>query len=143
MVPGTRESNYQSLQGVAMETSATFNAVFTELILESFMIIPQVERGVWNRIDQERDGMVLQMTEESRIENPREYSADAVEDLRQLLAAGSNVQKDPRRENFYLLDDNNGTYYIHVSPITGNVMLLAKWSRLPQVCYAGADSLVA
>ena len=82
--------------------------------------------------------MLLQMRKGSRIENPREYSPLAVEELRQLLTEGGQAQQDPRRENFYQLEDHNGTYYIHISPITGNVMLLAKWSRQPQDCYADA-----
>ena len=64
-------------------------------------------------------------------------------DLRDLLAAGAEAECDPNRANFYTLEDNRNFYYIHVSPITGNIMLLAKWSRQPQACYAGAGSLVA
>lgn len=87
--------------------------------------------------------MLLQMTEGSRIENPRDYPVHAVEDLRDLLAMGSQAQRDPRRENFYQLENNKSAYYIHISPITGNVILLAKWSRQPQDCYANEGSLVA
>lgn len=86
---------------------------------------------------------MLQMGEGLRIENPREYAARTVEDLRDLLAAGSHAQLDPRRENFYQLEDSKSTYYIHISPITGNVTLLAKWSRQPQECYADAGSMFA
>ena len=45
--------------------------------------------------------MLLKMREGSRIENPREYAAHAVEDLRDLLAAGGQAQRDPHRDNFY------------------------------------------
>jgi hypothetical protein len=95
-------------------------------------------------IGKERDeGMLLQIKESSRIENPREYAAHAVEDLRGILAVGSEAQRDPHRENFYVVENNNDTYYIHVSPISGNVTLLAKWSGQQRPCYAEAGSLVA
>ena len=95
-------------------------------------------------VGKERDkGMLLQIKEGSKIENPREYTAHAVEDLRGILAVGRDAQRDPHRENFYVLDNNNNTYYIHVSPITGNVTLLAKWSGQQRPCYADEGSLVA
>jgi hypothetical protein len=88
-------------------------------------------------------GMQLQMRDGSRIENPREYEVHAVEDLRDLLLAGSQAQPDPHRENFYQIEHDKNAYYIHVSPITGNVILLAKWARQPQPCYADAAGILA
>jgi hypothetical protein len=87
--------------------------------------------------------MLLQVKEGSRIENPREYAGQAVEDLRELLQVGGQAQPDPHRDNFYQLEDNKNAYYIYVSPINGNVILLAKWSRQPEGCYASAGGLVA
>ena len=87
--------------------------------------------------------MVFRMTEVANIENPREYMPGEVEDLRHLLLAGTQAQRDPRREHFYNLEGGNSAYYIHVSPITGRVMLLAKWSNQPSACYAAAEPLVA
>lgn len=87
--------------------------------------------------------MRLQMREGSTIENPRSYANHAVESLRELLAAGSHSQKDPNRDHFYQLEDDRNSYYIHVSPITGNVILLAKWTRQAQDCYTNEGSLVA
>ena len=87
--------------------------------------------------------MLLQLREGSQIENPREYTTPDVEDLRDLLAAGGEAQTDPRRENFYQLEGTKCTYYVFVSPISGNVMLLAKWARQLRTCYADAGSLVA
>jgi len=66
-----------------------------------------------------------------------------VEGLRELLAAETHFQKDPNRDHFYHLEDDKNTYYIHVSPITGNVILLAKWARQAEPCYANEGSLVA
>lgn len=87
--------------------------------------------------------MLLQMQEGTRIENPREYTAHAVENLRNLLTAGGPAERDPHREHFYQLEDNENTYYIHISPVTGNVVLLAKWLRQSQNCYATVGDLVA
>ena len=88
---------------------------------------------------EERDGfMLLQMSEGSKIENPRGYADHAVEHLRDLLAAGGQAQPDPKREHFYQIENDNNAYYIHVSPITGNVILLANWERKLRPCYADA-----
>jgi hypothetical protein len=96
------------------------------------------------RLVQERTGgMLLRMQEGTKIENPRNYEADAVENLRILLANGGEAERDPRRKYFYHLEDNNSAYYIHISPITGNVVLLAKWVHQPQSAYVDSGSLVA
>jgi hypothetical protein len=76
--------------------------------------------------------MELQMDERTRIEDPREYGSDVVNDLRSLLTAGGCAQRDPHRENFYELENGGNTFYIHVSPINGDVVLLAKWSSGPK-----------
>jgi hypothetical protein len=87
--------------------------------------------------------MLVQIQEGSRIENPREYEAHAVENLKRLLSAGGHAERDPQRENFYQVEDNASVYYIHISPITGNVVLLAKWVRQPENSYLDSGSLVA
>jgi hypothetical protein len=69
-----------------------------------------------------------------RIENPRSYQPDVVDGLRQSLNGGDHARRDSRRENFYEVDGRDETYYIHVSPVTGNVVLLAKWARRQPVC---------
>jgi hypothetical protein len=86
---------------------------------------------------------MIQIKEGARIENPREYELGAVESLRLLLEMGSPVQSDPHRENFYEIDGNSETYYIHVSPVSGNVVLLAKWMHQSQECCLSTGNLVA
>ncbi|MGH9679247.1 MAG: hypothetical protein ACRD4Y_04795 [Candidatus Acidiferrales bacterium] len=83
------------------------------------------------------------MSENARIENPRQYSIHAVEDLRHLLLSGSQAERDPRRENFYNLEGEKSAFYIHISPFTGTVTLLARWGRHPSECYAGTEHLFA
>ena len=87
--------------------------------------------------------MFLRIQEGTRIENPRKYEALAVESLRNLLANGGEAKDDPRREYFYEVEDNHNTYYIHISPISGNVVLLARWVNQAQGDYVGSGSLVA
>jgi hypothetical protein len=86
---------------------------------------------------------MIRINEGAEIENPREYGLGAVENLRLLLEVGSRAQRDPQRENFYEIEGKCETYYIHVSPISGNVVLLAKWLRQPQECCFNARHLVA
>ena len=86
---------------------------------------------------------MIQVKEGARIENPREYEPGAVEHLRHLLAVGSLAQRDPHRENFYEIEGNSETYYIHISPVSGNVVLLAKWLHQTPDCCFSAGHLVA
>jgi hypothetical protein len=79
--------------------------------------------------------MVLQLSEQARIEDPRNYGPAVVNALRVLLAAGVSAQHDPRREHFYELEDGENTFYIHISPVNGDVVLLARWLSSPKdVC---------
>ena len=87
--------------------------------------------------------MMLQIADGSRIENPRGYAVRTIEDLRNLLVAGGDAQADPIREHFYELEGMMDAYYIHVSPITGNIVLLARWARQPQKCCLDVENLVA
>jgi hypothetical protein len=72
--------------------------------------------------------MILKMSGPIRIENLRHYPEETVDRLRCILVAGSCASPDPRRNNFYDLEDGDHTFYIHVSA-TGTVLLLATWSR--------------
>jgi hypothetical protein len=88
-------------------------------------------------------GLMIQINKGARIENPREYGPGAVEGLRVLLEVGIPARRDPHRENFYEMEGSCETYYVHLSPVSGNVVLLAKWLRQPQECCFGARHLVA
>jgi hypothetical protein len=86
---------------------------------------------------------MIELKEGARIENPRDFEVDTVQHLRSLLDAGSAAERDPRRENFYRVEGNGESFYIHVSPVSGNVVLLAKWLRQSQDCCVGSGHLVA
>ncbi len=86
---------------------------------------------------------MIQIKEWAKIENPRKYAPGAVENLRDLLAAGKPSQRDPRRESFYEVEGDDETYYIYISPVSGNVVLVAKWLRQPEDCCLSSRHLVA
>ena len=86
---------------------------------------------------------MIKFNEGVKVENPRAYEAGAVEHLQSLLEAGRPAERDPRRENFYDVDGGNEIFYIHVSPISGTVILLAKWMRPSQECYSHSRQLAA
>lgn len=86
---------------------------------------------------------MMQVQSGAQIENPREYECRAIEHLRHLLALGSPAQRDPNRENFYEIDSTGESYYIHISPVSGNVVLLARWMRQPEDCCLASGHLAA
>lgn len=86
---------------------------------------------------------MVQVKQGTRIENPRKYAPGAVEELRHLLKTGSPAKRDPNREHFYEIESGAETYYIHISPFSGNVVLLAKWLRQSQACCLTAGHFCA
>ena len=71
--------------------------------------------------------MILKINGPIRIDNLRHYPEETVGRLHCALVAGAFASPDPRRKNFYDLEDGDRTFYIHVSP-TGKVLLLATWT---------------
>ena len=72
--------------------------------------------------------MLLRLNEEPRIEDLRNHPAESVETLRMLLRTGVPARPDPRRRDFYELDNCSRVFYIHITP-RGRVLLLAIWSK--------------
>lgn len=73
--------------------------------------------------------MKLRIEKEPIIDNLRNHPAETVAKLRDLLIAGAPARLDPRRKNFYELENCSKVYYIHLSPANGKVMLLAVWDK--------------
>ena len=71
--------------------------------------------------------MVSNLRESIQIEDLGNHSTQAVADLRCLLARGASKLADPKRSNFYEVESDALVYYIHVSPVTGKIVLLATW----------------
>jgi len=76
--------------------------------------------------------MTLRLKREPVIDNVKNHSAEAVAKLRAMLMEGAPARPDPRRKNFYELENCSRIYYIHVSPVTGKVMFLAVWDKEPE-----------
>ncbi|HXT86764.1 MAG TPA: hypothetical protein VN745_07060 [Verrucomicrobiae bacterium] len=73
--------------------------------------------------------MVMKLENELLIEDPRNHSRECVETLRRLLAGGARVEADPKRSDFYEVESGSDVYYIHISPVSGKILLLATWAK--------------
>ncbi len=73
--------------------------------------------------------MLLRLDVNLTIDNLRDHPLETVEKLRQLLAEGALVHADPQRDGFYELHADDSVFYLHVSPYSGKVLLLAHWPK--------------
>jgi hypothetical protein len=64
---------------------------------------------------------------EVRIQDPRNHPEETIRALRGLLSSGAIVIPDPKRKSFYEVKSGSLVYYIHISPVSGNILLLATW----------------
>jgi hypothetical protein len=77
---------------------------------------------------QGRNVMLLKLNETPRIEDLRNHSAESIKTLRTLLQTGAPARRDPRRRDFYEVDNCSRVFYIHITP-RGKVWLLAIWAK--------------
>jgi hypothetical protein len=75
--------------------------------------------------------MVLRIKPPLNIENLRNHPAEAVERLRRLLTSGAPARREAYRPGFFEVEDGDRVFYIHISPVSGKVLLLATWVREP------------
>jgi hypothetical protein len=59
-----------------------------------------------------------------------ELSLRGCRSARKAIGGGVSARPDPRRQNFYDVEHADRAFFIHVSPLTGKVMLLAVWRLL-------------
>jgi hypothetical protein len=71
--------------------------------------------------------MVMALERQMQIEDVRNHPVEIVTMLRNLLFSGTRVTPDPKRADFYEIEDAGLVYYIHISPISGKILLLATW----------------
>jgi hypothetical protein len=64
---------------------------------------------------------------ELEIEDLLGHPAEMVEELRTGLSDGARVVPDPKRAGFFEVQGEQLTYYVHVIPNSGKVLLLAAW----------------
>jgi hypothetical protein len=65
--------------------------------------------------------------EKIQIENARHYPKQIVDQLRTALSNGASLNADQSRKHLYYLDAQDHTYFIYVSPASGNITLIAAW----------------
>jgi hypothetical protein len=86
--------------------------------------------------------MLINVGHEAQIEDLRNHSAETVMRLQSLLVGGVTVTPDPKRTGFYEFESDSIVYYIHVSPVSGTIFLLATWPNVaassPQLDMAGS-----
>ena len=70
------------------------------------------------------------MEQQPTIDNVQNYPSEVVDQLEKLLMEGVSARPDPRRRNFYDVEHADRAFFIHVSPLTGKVILLAVWRLL-------------
>jgi hypothetical protein len=73
--------------------------------------------------------MVANLRGNIQIEDLGNHPTQAVADLQCLLAQGASTVADPKRNGFYEVESDSTVYYIHVSPVTGRILLLATWQN--------------
>jgi hypothetical protein len=73
--------------------------------------------------------MFLRMKQLPGVDNPRNYPAEIIKELEELLLSGGSALPDPKRKGFYDLENYERTFFIHTSIITGRVVLLATWRK--------------
>ena len=83
--------------------------------------------------------MLLRMKQLPGVDNLRNYPAEIIKELEELLLSGGSALPDPKRKGFYDLETDERTFFVHVSPTTGRVMLLATWLR-PEACLKASDA---
>jgi hypothetical protein len=64
-----------------------------------------------------------------QIEDLGNHSTQAVADLYCLLAGGATTTADPKRHGFYEIEGESTIYYVHLTPATGKILLLATWQN--------------
>ena len=77
--------------------------------------------------------MILRMEQQPTIDNLQNYPSEVVDQLKKLLLEGVSARQDPRRRNFYDAESADRAFFIHLSPLTGKVILLAVWRLLGSV----------
>jgi 5,10-methenyltetrahydromethanopterin hydrogenase len=71
--------------------------------------------------------MRTQTCGEIEIEDLLGHPEDVMEELRSGLSDGTRMVPDPKRTGFYEVQCEQLTYYVHVMPGSGKVLLLAAW----------------
>jgi hypothetical protein len=75
----------------------------------------------------------VELNSELKIEDPRGHSPETLRRLREALSLGASATPDAQRLNLFEIEAGEQVFYIHVSPLTRNITLLATWTREPEL----------
>jgi hypothetical protein len=64
---------------------------------------------------------------EVAIEDLGRHPAEALHGLRACLSRKPQMLQDPKRQNLFEVHGCSSVYYIHISPVSGKISLLATW----------------
>jgi hypothetical protein len=64
---------------------------------------------------------------EMQIEDLRDHPRELIAELGDLLASGAPAIPDPKHPELYEIKSDIQVFYVHISPVTGKVLLLATW----------------
>lgn len=67
------------------------------------------------------------------IQDPRQHPAEVLESMRQALASGAPAIPEARRPGFFEIYADDHVFYVHLSPLSRRITLLARWSCEPEL----------
>lgn len=71
--------------------------------------------------------MTIQLKETARIRDGRGHGPEILTRFRKLLRVGAAIKNDPKRVDFFELRCGEEVFYFYLSPVSGDVLLLAVW----------------
>jgi hypothetical protein len=70
---------------------------------------------------------VMRWACDMQIEDLRDHPTELIVQLRHLLASGTEAIPDPKHPELYEVKSDAQVFYVHISPATGKVLLVATW----------------
>jgi len=94
-------------------------------------VVPNAAKHELTHLRASQDGGPTQLHfgETFEIRDLGSHTPATVTTLALLLAGTVDVRLDPKRKDFYEVVDGSQVYYIHVSPVSGIIYLLAVWQN--------------
>jgi hypothetical protein len=71
--------------------------------------------------------MTIHGKETGKIRDGRGHAPEVLRRFQMLLRNGAAINSDPKRPDFFELQSRDEVFYFYLSPITGDVLLLAVW----------------
>ena len=71
--------------------------------------------------------MTINVKDTEKIRDGRRHPPEVLGEFKALLAGGAAISSDPKRPDIYELQRGDEIFYFYLSPITGEILLLAVW----------------